>query len=95
MKFGSTKAAGRIKPSNSADPFGELAAQGPGTGMPKDIFTTPISKRKRWDNQALGDTPPRDGPFAQSAKPLYTQLPPRARTRRSKTGGGGGTNPFK
>lgn len=93
MKFGSTKAAGRLKPSNSADPFGTLAAQGPGTGMPKDIFTTPVSKRRRWDNQALGDTPPRDGPFSQAAKPVYNQFPPRARTRRSKTGGG--SDPFK
>lgn len=93
MKFGSSKAAGRLKPSNSADPFKELQSQGPGTGMPKDIFTTPVSKRRRFDNQVLGDTPPRDGPFAQAAKSIYTSMPPRTRTRRSKTGGG--TDPFK
>jgi hypothetical protein len=93
MKFGSTRAAGRLKKSNSADPFRELAAQGPGTGMPKDIFTTPVSKRRRWDNQALGDTPPRDGPFAQSAAGIVRQYPPR--TRQSQRKKGNGLDPLK
>lgn len=93
MKFGSTKAAGHAQRANGANPFKELAAQGPGTGMPKDIFTTPMTKRRRWDNQALGDTPPRDGPFAQSAAGIVRAYPPRARQSTRKKGPG--LDPFK
>ncbi len=85
MRFGPQKGGYGNRP-RAADPFKELASSGPGVGMPADkLFTSPVSKRRRFDNQALGDTPPRDGPFAPSAQVLAKAKPPRARkrTRRS------------
>lgn len=92
MKFGSSKSADRQQRANSANPFMVLA-EGPGVAVAKGaLFTSPISKRRRWDAQSLGETPRRDGPFAQAAKPLATMYPPRRRANKPKRTGG--ANPF-
>jgi hypothetical protein len=45
-------------------------------------------KRRRWDAETLGATPPRDGPFARSAEPIARMFPPRMRAdpRQKQTG---------
>lgn len=75
----------------SANPFKQEAA-----GIGANRLFTSGTKALRYANQALGDTPPRDGPFAASAKPLAVALPPktRARVRRNKNDPGG-INPFR
>lgn len=90
MRFGPNKGGYGNRPVQ-ADPFKEVQQAGPGVGAPKDIFTTPVGKRRRWNNQALGDTPPRDGPFAPSAAGVAKANPPRARAR---SRGPRGPNPF-
>lgn len=85
MRFGPIKGGYGNRPI-AADPFKELQQAGPGVGGPTNkLFTTPLSRRRRFDNQALGDTPPRDGPFAPGAAGIFKQLPPRARARKRKS----------
>jgi len=65
---------------------------GAGIGINR-LFTSTL-KRSRYANQALGDTPPRDGPWAQPAAIVAKAMPPRTRERvRSTTGAS--INPFK
>jgi len=52
-------------------------------------------KRRRIGNQVLGDTPPRDGPFAMSAKPIAVAFPPKARQKQRRGRDDSGANPFK
>jgi hypothetical protein len=40
-------------------------------------------KRRRWDNQALGETPPRDGPFTAGAARVAQDSPTRAIQKKS------------
>jgi hypothetical protein len=95
MKLGGTQTP---PAPGGADPFGALARAnapvGPGIGTSSVVGAT--NRRRRFAAQVLGDTPPRDGPFAQSAQPIAVAMPPRARreVRRSK-GDPGGPNPFR
>lgn len=84
MRLGPTRGGyGNIP--RQADPFKELAARGPGVGSAADkLFTSPMTRRRRFDNQALGDTPPRDGPFAPSAAGVAKARPPHAKARGRK-----------
>jgi hypothetical protein len=54
----------------------------PGLGLPRS------AKRRRWDAEALGATPPRDGPFANSAEAVTRMMPVRKRVdpRSKQTG---------
>lgn len=90
MFLGGTKSG-----PTGANPFKEKVSTGPGTGTP-ELFTAAWSRRRRYANQVLGDTPPRDGPFAQSAKPIAVAMPPKTRVevRRAKEDPGG-PNPFR
>jgi hypothetical protein len=82
MRFGPTKGSYGNQPAN---PFEELSQpEGPGVGQPRKLFTAPVGKRRRYDNQQLGSTPPRDGPFAQSAETVFNLKPPRTRAQKRK-----------
>jgi hypothetical protein len=93
MKFESNKK--KVVP---ASPFAALATQnmqpgGPGIGVNRAQFVAGTSnKRKTPAAQVFGDTPKRDGPFAQMAEPLATAYPSKARVRARKKPGG--PNPF-
>ena len=76
---------------------------GPGIGVPRDtpglgLRANPY-KRQRPFAITKGDTPERDGPFANPAQSVATEFPPatRASKRRDKHGRIplGGLNPFK
>lgn len=47
-----------------------------------DKMGAPLAKRRRWASDTLGATPPRDGPWAQSAASVANLLPPKTRTAR-------------
>jgi hypothetical protein len=82
VRFGSTRGSYGNQPAN---PFEELSGpEGPGVGQPRKLFTTPVGKRRRWDNQTIGSTPPRDGPFAQGAQSIFNLTPPRTRAQKRK-----------
>jgi hypothetical protein len=73
------------------------APAGPGVGVPREeLFTGALSRRRRWAAQVLGDTPPRDGPFAQAAAPIAIAFPPKTRQAvRRAPEDPGGINPFR
>lgn len=73
-----------------------LAGAGIGVNRrdPGGIAHPTSAKRYRFDNQALGETPPRDGPFAPAAAPVATRYPPRARVHQGRRKEGG-LNPFR
>ena len=95
MKLGGTQKKTGTVP---VDPFGAIGTAGgqpagPGVGAPRQYIMKPkTNKRVRFANQVLGDTPPRDGPFAMAAAPVAVAFPPKTRVeqRRRLTG----PNPF-
>lgn len=65
---------------------------GAGTGVPRKrpgVGKPESAKRVRPFSQALGDTPPRDGPFADMARTVAKRFPPKTRVNqaRRKTSG--------
>jgi hypothetical protein len=84
------------------DPFSALTEAntdptGPGIGVPREApgLGKPASaKRVRPFAQTLGDTPPRDGPFAPSAKPVALNFPPKTRVNQYRKKNSG-LDPFK
>lgn len=70
-------------------------ARGPGIGA-NEPFTGPLARRRRYAAQVLGDTPPRDGPFAQAAAPVAVAFPPKTRKEQKRAKNDpGGVNPFR
>lgn len=87
MKLGPTgrKASG----PNPFDALRRANAQpaGAGTGVPREnpgLGVPQGARRQRPFAQALGDTPPRDGPFAASARPIAKMFPPKRRVNQSR-----------
>jgi hypothetical protein len=101
MFLASTGKQARKLPNAKEQPVNPFMAQavkgtdpaGPGVGAPRaELFTEALMRRRRWAAHALGDTPPRDGPFAASAATVAVSMPPKARQEvRSKQTG---LNPF-
>ncbi len=67
---------------------------GPGVGAPdNELFTDAMMRRRRIAAHALGETPPRDGPFATAASGVAVAFPPKTRQEVRKTSAG--LNPFE
>lgn len=77
----------------AAQTAGGTEPAGPGVGAPRaELFTDALMRRRRWSAHALGDTPPRDGPFGPAAAEAAINFPPKTRQEvRKRTTG---LNPF-
>ena len=94
MKLGPTKTRAGASAPNPFQAMQEANTQpaGAGTGVPRErpgIGKPKSMKRVRPFSQILGDTPPRDGPFAPMAAKVAKAYPPKTRVNqyRRKTGG--------
>ncbi len=90
------------KEPEGPNPFGALNRRGvqpvgPGVGLNRDQLVKGGPRRRRAAAHVLGETPPRDGPFATSAATIAVFLPPKARQRSAHRASQskGGANPFR